>query len=97
MSLVVDRRLNGKNKSIVNRQRFIRRFRSQIKEAVSDTIKNRGITDIDRGEKINIPKRDISEPAFRHGNAGRRQFTQPGNQDFVTGDRISRPPAGGGS
>ncbi len=96
MSLVVDRRLNGKNKSVVNRQRFIRRFRSQIKEAVSDAIKNRGITDIDRGEKINIPKRDISEPVFRHGNAGRRQFTQPGNQEFVTGDRIARPPAGGG-
>ncbi len=96
MSVVVDRRLNGKNKSIVNRQRFIRRFRSQIKEAVSDAIKNRGITDIDRGEKINIPKRDISEHVFRHGNAGRRKFTQPGNQEFVTGDRIARPPAGGG-
>ncbi|ENZ1722670.1 MAG TPA: hypothetical protein VLC30_18015, partial [Pseudomonas sp.] len=27
MSYVIDRRLNGKNKSTVNRQRFLRRYR----------------------------------------------------------------------
>ncbi len=96
MSQVVDRRLNGRNKSVVNRQRFIRRFRAQIKEAVTEAIGKRGITDLDRGEKVNIPRRDISEPVFRHGTAGRRQFTQPGNREFVTGDRIARPRGGGG-
>ena len=30
MSYVIDRRLNGKNKSTVNRQRFIRRYRDHI-------------------------------------------------------------------
>ncbi len=29
----IDRRLNGKNKSAVNRQRFIRRYKSQIKKS----------------------------------------------------------------
>ena len=37
MTQIIDRRLNGKNKSAVNRQRFLRRFRSQIKQAVADT------------------------------------------------------------
>lgn len=31
MSYVIDRRLNGKNKSTVNRQRFLRRYRDHIK------------------------------------------------------------------
>ena len=34
MSAIIDRRLNGKNKSAVNRQRFLRRYRQQIKDAV---------------------------------------------------------------
>ena len=35
MATFIDRRLDGKNKSSVNRQRFIRRFKSQIKKAVT--------------------------------------------------------------
>ncbi len=96
MTRIVDRRLNGKNKSAVNRQRFIRRFKAQIKKAVADSISERSITDIDSGEKINIPARDISEPVFRHGPGGEREFVHPGNTDFVAGDKIKRPPAGGG-
>ena len=37
MSYIVDRRLNGKNKSTVNRQRFLNRYRKHIKKAVDDT------------------------------------------------------------
>ncbi len=96
MTRIVDRRLNGKNKSAVNRQRFIRRFKAQIKKAVADSISERSITDIDSGEKINIPARDISEPVFRHGPGGEREYVHPGNTDFVAGDKIKRPPAGGG-
>lgn len=96
MSQLIDRRLNGKNKSAVNRQRFIRRYKSQIKRAVGDAISGRSITDIDNGEKVGIPTKDISEPVFGHGNAGRRERVHPGNQDFVTGDQLERPPSGGG-
>ena len=96
MSQLIDRRLNGKNKSAVNRQRFIRRYKNQIKRAVGDAITGRSITDIDNGEKVGIPSKDISEPVFGHGNAGRRERVHPGNQDFVTGDQLERPPAGGG-
>ncbi len=96
MTQIIDRRLNGKKKSIVNRQRFIRRFKSQIRKAASDAVAGRSITDTTSGEKVNIPARDITEPTFRHGEGGRRQQVYPGNTDFVTGDRIKRPPSGGG-
>ena len=96
MTQVIDRRLNGKNKSAVNRQRFIRRFKNQIKRAVADAVSGRHIADIDSGEKINIPAKDMSEPVFQHGPGGRREAIHPGNTDFVTGDKIKRPPQGGG-
>lgn len=96
MSQLIDRRLNGKNKSAVNRQKFIRRFKSQIKKAVADTMAERSITDIERGESINIPARDIREPVFGHGSGGRRDIVHPGNKEYVTGDRVSRPSGGGG-
>ncbi|MDS4022265.1 MAG: YeaH/YhbH family protein [Candidatus Competibacter sp.] len=95
MATFVDRRLDGKNKSSVNRQRFIRRFKSQIKKAVTEAMNGRSITDIDNGEKVNIPARDLSEPVFGHGPGGRREAIHPGNREFVPGDRIARPPGGG--
>lgn len=96
MSHIIDRRLNGKNKSAVNRERFLRRFKTQIKEAVSRAIKGRSITDIDSGEKVSIPVRDISEPSFHHGQGGVWENVHPGNQDYVRGDRFNRPQGGMG-
>jgi hypothetical protein len=94
MSQLIDRRLNGKNRSTVNRQRFIRRFKQQIKEAVSDAIHKRSITDIEAGEKIIIPRKDISEPEIQHGDGGNRKYVLPGNKDFMAGDKIKRPASG---
>lgn len=96
MTQVIDRRLSGKNKSAVNRQRFLRRFREQIKKAVSDAVSERSIKDMDKGEKVNIPTKDTSEPIFHHGKGGRRQTIHPGNTDFVAGDKVPRPQGGGG-
>jgi uncharacterized protein len=96
MSYIIDRRLNSKNKSAVNRQRFLERYRGHIKRAVSDAVDRRSITDMERGEEVTIPARDISEPVFQHGSGGRRSAVHPGNREFVTGDRIPRPGGGGG-
>ncbi len=96
MTQIIDRRLNGKNKSAVNRQRFIRRYKSQIKKAVGEAISGRSIADIDRGEKVNIPARDLAEPAIGHGQGGRREGVNPGNTDFVSGDKIDRQSGGAG-
>ncbi|MCX8050114.1 MAG: YeaH/YhbH family protein [Methylohalobius sp.] len=96
MSQIIDRRLNPKHKSAVNRQRFLKRFRAQIRKAVADAIDGRSVTDIDSGEKITIPAKDLSEPFFHHGPGGRREIVHPGNKDFITGDRIPRPKEGAG-
>lgn len=93
---VIDRRLNGKNKSAVNRERFLRRYRKHIKKAVADAVQKRSITDIEHGEKISIPSRDLKEPIFHHGRGGRREIVHPGNKEFVAGDRLPKPPGGGG-
>jgi len=91
MANFIDRRLNGKNKSTVNRQRFIRRYKSQIKKSVSEAISNRSVTDINSGENISIPKRDLNEPTFHQGNGGIKDRIHPGNDQFSTGDQIARP------
>ncbi|WP_326534367.1 YeaH/YhbH family protein [Pseudorhodoferax sp.] len=93
---IIDRRLAGKNKSIGNRERFLRRYKAQIRDAVKRAIDGRGIRDIERGEDIHIPKRDISEPVFGHGQGGVRETVHPGNSDYVRGDRIQRPKGGQG-
>jgi len=96
MFQLIDRRLNAKNKSIVNRDRFLRRYRDQIKDAVSRSVKNRGVTDIDRGEQVSIPKRQIREPVISHGPGGVTEAVHPGNEHYVTGDEIDRPQGGAG-
>jgi len=96
MLQIIDRRNDSKNKSAVNRNRFIRRFKGQIRNAVRDAIARRKIADIDDGEKVSIPAKDISEPQFRHGKGGRWSVVQPGNERFVTGDEFDRPPEGKG-
>ena len=94
---IIDRRLAGKNKSIGNRERFLRRHKEQIREAVKRAIDGRGIRDIERGEEIHIPKSDLSEPVFGHGQGGVREVVHPGNNDYVRGDRIERQKGGAGA
>jgi uncharacterized sporulation protein YeaH/YhbH (DUF444 family) len=96
VSQFVDRRLSGKNRSAVNRQRFLRRFKGQIRKAVADAVSDRGVSDLERGEKISIPSKDLNEPVFHHGPGGRRDIVSPGNREFVTGDRVDRPQGGAG-
>lgn len=95
MAQLIDRRPNAKNKSTVNRQRFLRRYQSQIKKAIAEQISERSITDVDNGESVSIPSRDITEPTFRHDQGGIRDTVFPGNKEFTQGDRIKRPVGGG--
>ncbi|KQN52044.1 hypothetical protein ASE93_02520 [Serratia sp. Leaf50] len=96
MTYFIDRRLNGKNKSAVNRQRFLRRYKSQIKQSIAEAINKRSVTDVSSGESVSIPNADINEPMFHQGRGGLRHRVHPGNDHFVTNDRIERPPSGGG-
>ncbi len=96
MTQFIDRRLNSKKKSAVNRQRFIQRYKNQIKKAVSDAIAKRSITDMDKGEVINIPSKDISEPNFSLGDGGVVERVFPGNKQYEKGEHIERGQEGGG-
>ncbi len=93
---IIDRRLAGKNKSIGNRERFLRRYKDKIREAVKRAVDGRGIRDMERAEDISIPKKDLSEPVFHHGQGGVRDIVHPGNREYLKGDRIERPKGGGG-
>lgn len=97
MAQFIDRRLNGKNKSTVNRQRFLRRYKEQIKESVADAVNRRSITNTESGEDVSIPTRDIKEPMFHQGKGGVRERVNPGNDQFIRGDKIDRPKGGQGS
>ncbi|MFZ3082497.1 YeaH/YhbH family protein [Rhodoferax ferrireducens] len=92
---IVDRRLDSKHKSSVNRGRFIERFKGQIRKAVADAINKRGIRDIDNGEKIGISGKDIEEPQFAHGHGGIWETVRPGNDRFSRGEQVDRPKGGG--
>ena len=96
-SVTIDRRLNGKNKSVGDRERFLRRHKGQIREAVEKAVNKRNIRDIEKGEEIRIPKKDISEPTFHHSHDGIWERVHPGNREYEVGDRIERPPGGSGS
>ena len=97
MPQFVDRRLNPKDKSLGNRQRFIRRARAHIKQVVDDSIRERKVTDIASGESISIPTKGIEEPQFRNSaKGGKRERVFTGNKEFVAGDEIEKPPSGAG-
>ncbi|WNC91418.1 YeaH/YhbH family protein [Paraburkholderia sp. FT54] len=93
---IIDRRLAGKNKSIANRERFLRRVKNYIRRAVSEAVRDRSIKDIQNTQSITIPRKDIAEPSFRHGPGGKREMVHPGNSDYIRGDKIQRPQGGGG-
>lgn len=93
MAQLIDRRSNPVKKSTVNRQRFLRRYKQQIKRAVTDIASNKSITGIDSAEQIAIPTKDISEPKFIHGPGGIVERILPGNEEFVAGDKIKRQQA----
>ncbi|MCX7203011.1 MAG: YeaH/YhbH family protein [Burkholderiales bacterium] len=94
MSEIIDRRINGRGKSAGNQQRFLKRYKNEVREAVARAIAQRKIADTDRGEQITIPARGLKEPSFTLGSGGRQERVLPGNEQFGTGDRLERPRAG---
>ncbi len=94
---VVDRRGDPPGRSAVNRERFIRRFKDEIKRAVDDEIGKRGIADVGKGSRISIPGRGLKEPHLQHDHkTGSRDFVLPGNHEYIPGDTIDRPGGGEG-
>ncbi|MGV3739832.1 MAG: YeaH/YhbH family protein [Gammaproteobacteria bacterium] len=95
MTQFIDRR-STRHKSTVNRRRFMLRYQDHLKKAVFDAVGKRNITDIDQGEQVVIPAKDIAEPNFQHAAGGIRNIVLPGNDQYITGDKIQRPEQKGG-
>ena len=94
---IVDRRLNPKSKSLGNRQRFLRRAKAEIREAVKESLKSRRVTEADSGERVTIKSKSLREPQFSHArNTGSRDFVLPGHEVYQVGDAIPKPQGGGG-
>ena len=98
MTHFVDRRLNPKGKSLANRQRFLRRARTQIREAVQKSLKDSAVADLSKDRKIKISTKGTKEPRFRLDPraSGERDFVLPGNKEFSPGDQIDKPKSGAG-
>lgn len=98
MPIVIDRRLNPKDKSLSNRRRFLRRAREELKRTIKDQIRTGKIADVDAEHSVSMPVRGTSEPSFRSaGNSGRRSHVLPGNKQFEPGDLLPKPSQGGGA
>ncbi len=95
MPQLIDRRANGRGKSAVNRERFLRRYKTQIRDAVKKMVGERKLSDIEQGGEVRISRKDISEPSFGFGRGGDRDFVLPGNREYSAGDRIARPDGAG--
>src|SRR2546430_16306051 len=86
---IVDRRLNPKAKSLGNRQRFLRRAKAEIGEAIKDSLRSRKIAETERAEKVTIRSKSLREPSFSMGrNLGERDYVLPRNDEYKVGDEI---------
>ena len=93
----IDRRLNPKDRSLGNRQRFLKRVHDELKRSINDRVKSDRIVDVDAAHGVPVPKGGADEPSFRNSSAsGERQYVLPGNESFSAGDRIGKPDGGGG-
>ncbi|MBW9114008.1 YeaH/YhbH family protein [Rhizobium cauense] len=93
----IDRRLNPKDKSLGNRQRFLKRAREELKRAIKEQVKSDKIADVDAAHGVPMPKRGAGEPTFQPSSgSGEREYILPGNKEYMAGDKLSRPQGGGG-
>ncbi len=90
---IVDRRKTNKNKSVGNRQKFIKRYKNKIKRSVDRITSEKGITDILKDRKITIDQDEIEEPDFSFDmSTGERDVIFTGNKTLNKGDKVHRPP-----
>lgn len=89
---IIDKRKSGKNKSVGNRQKFLKRYKNRIKHSVEKIASDKGITDVLKDRKVVIDKDAIHEPGFDFDlSTGERDMVFPGNKDKQKGDKIYRP------
>jgi uncharacterized sporulation protein YeaH/YhbH (DUF444 family) len=97
--VIIDRRLNPKDRNLSNRRRFVDRIREQVRESARKKLTGKGLRD-KNDTKVSVPIDGIAEPRFQHDrDSGEHDYVLPGNKQFSPGDKIRKPPrrSGGGS
>ena len=94
---IIDRRPNPHGKNIDNRQRVLIRAREAVQRAARDAVASGKLREVAQGSAISIPSDALHEPSFhRVFTGGVRDLVLSGNKVFSRGDRLQRPPSGGG-
>lgn len=95
-SVIIDRRQNPRDRSLVNRQRFIARVREGVRKSSHRALGGKGLHDRSDAE-LTVAGGGVAEPRFMHDpRSGERDLVLPGNKQYSVGDLIEKPQAGGG-
>ncbi len=95
---IIDRRPNPHGKNIENRQRVLARARDAVQRAARDAVASGKLREVAQGSAVSIPSDALHEPSLhRIFTGGTRDIVLSGNKVFSRGDRIQRPPSGGGA
>ncbi len=94
---IYDRRKLGKNKSVGNRKRFLKRYKEYIKEKLDEKTDEYTIKDVAKPKQITIKRDSLNEPKFNlDPKSGNQTKTLTGNRTYAKGDTIRKPSANGG-
>jgi uncharacterized sporulation protein YeaH/YhbH (DUF444 family) len=94
---IIDRRANPHGKSLENRQRVIARARAAIARATRAAVDSGTLRELGQDQTVTIPSDSLHEPSFHTVfSSGKREIVLSGNREFSVGDRLARPPRGGG-
>lgn len=89
MANIVDRRLNGRNKSLPNRKKFIDRYKGQLKKKVEEIATNRdmkGLMESDHEIDIGISEPHLETDPY----TGHDQWVVAGNEEYEEGDKFQK-------
>lgn len=82
-----------KRDQLINRRRFMQRFKQEIKNAVTDAISKKKLSEQTQDQNVSLPEDAIKEPQFEYETQDPGLVVLPGNTHYVEGDKIERPPA----
>jgi len=89
---IVDKRNIGRDRTVENRQRFLKRIRQTIKDQLPDIIAKRSLKDIgSSGADIKVNRKTIGEPTIHGAPGGTVDRVAPGNDTYVVGDMVPKP------
>lgn len=79
-----------------NRERFIRRYKEQLKKAVEKKAASASIKDLAQGGQMKVRVKTTHEPSIVYGQGGTTRRVIPGNETFSPGDEVEKPQSGQG-